>query len=160
MAWLLGAAVWPIPGWPITPIELAVTIDDLPTTGTLPPGTTRMAIVDQMIDTLRRHAVPGVHGFVNGGQVYDNPELEKILLAWRKGGFLLGNHTFSHLDLNRVGADDFVADIERNESPSPASLLPGRHATSATRTCIRETPPRSNPPSGAGSPHVATGSHP
>jgi peptidoglycan-N-acetylglucosamine deacetylase len=116
VAWLLGAAVWPIPGWPITPIELAVTIDDLPTTGTLPPGTTRMAIVDQMIDTLRRHAVPGVHGFVNGGQVYDNPELEKILLAWRKGGFLLGNHTFSHLDLNRVGADDFVADIERNES--------------------------------------------
>ena len=115
VAWLLGAAVGPLPAMAMTHMELAVTIDDLPTTGTLPPGTTRMAIVEQMIDALRRHAVPGVYGFVNGGQVHDYPELEPILTAWRKGGLLLGNHTFSHVDLDQVTSTEFVADIERNE---------------------------------------------
>src|SRR5262245_6218235 len=110
---LLSATVGPVQA--TTHTELAVTIDDLPTTGALPPGTTRMAIAEQIIDALRRHAVPGVYGFANGGQVHDYPELERILLAWRKGGFLLGNHTFSHLDLARVSAAEFIADIERNE---------------------------------------------
>jgi len=113
---LLAAALGPLPAIATTPTELAVTIDDLPTTGTLPPGTTRAAIADQMIETLRRHAVPGVYGFVNGGQVHDYPELERILLAWRKGGLLLANHTFSHLDLDQVSAPEFIADIELNES--------------------------------------------
>ena len=115
VACLVAAAASPLPAMAVTHTELAVTIDDLPTTGTLPPGTTRVAIADQMIDTLRRHAVPGVYGFVNGGQVHDYPELEHILLAWTKGGLLLGNHTFSHLDLDRVSATEFIADIERNE---------------------------------------------
>lgn len=96
--------------------ELAVTIDDLPATGLLPPGMTRLSIATQMIRALRKHAAPGVYGFTNGGQVRDNPEFEKILRAWRQAGLLLGNHTFSHADLDEVGADEFVADIERNES--------------------------------------------
>ena len=123
VACLLAVAVGPLPGVAMTHTELAVTIDDLPTTGTLPPGTTRGAIVEQMVDALRRHAITGVYGFVNGGQVHDYPELEPILLAWKKGGQLLGNHTFSHLDLDRVSATEFIADIERNE-PLLARLSP------------------------------------
>src|SRR5512144_2051410 len=49
--------------------EIAITVDDLPTHGVLPPGTTRLTVAATMIDALRRHAVPGVYGFVNGGQV-------------------------------------------------------------------------------------------
>jgi peptidoglycan/xylan/chitin deacetylase (PgdA/CDA1 family) len=95
--------------------EMAVTVDDLPTHGVLPRGTSRLAVATTTIDALRRHAAPSVYGFVNGGQVGGDPELETILRAWRQAGFLLGNHTFSHLDLGRVTADKYIADIERNE---------------------------------------------
>jgi len=116
ITWLLATVLGLLPGWATAHTELAVTIDDLPTTGALPPGITRAAIVEQIIEILRRHAVPGVYGFANGGQLHDNPEFESIFLAWRKGGFVLGNHTWSHLDLDRVSATEFVADIERNEA--------------------------------------------
>ena len=95
--------------------EMAVTVDDLPTHGVLPRGTTRLAVATTAIAALRRHAAPGVYGFVNGGQVGGDPELETVLRAWRQAGFLFGNHTFSHLDLGRVTADEYIADIERNE---------------------------------------------
>lgn len=116
ISWFLAAFLGLFPRVTTARTELAVTIDDLPTTGTLPAGTTRAAIVEQMIEVLRRHAVPGVYGFMNGGQVLDYPEFENILLAWQKGGFFLGNHTLSHLDLDRVSSGEFVADIERNET--------------------------------------------
>jgi len=116
LTWLLAALLGLFPAVATAHTELAVTIDDLPTTGALPAGTTRASIVEQMIEILRRHAVPGVYGFANGGQLRENPEFENILLAWQKSGFLLGNHTLSHLDLDRVSAGEFVADIERNEA--------------------------------------------
>ncbi len=107
--------------------ELALTVDDLPTHGALPAGATRRAIADQMIQALKRHAAPGVYGFTNGGQLPGDPALEEILRAWRHAGFVLGNHTYSHLDLTRARAADYVVDIERNEellarlSPAGAS---------------------------------------
>ena len=116
ITWFLVALLGLFPGVATAHTELAVTIDDLPTTGALPPRITRAAIVEQMIEVLRGHAVPGVYGFANGGQLHDNPEFESIFLAWQKGGFFLGNHTWSHLDLDRVSAGEFVADIERNET--------------------------------------------
>ena len=129
--------------------ELALTVDDLPTHGALPPGATRLAIADQMIQALKRHAAPGVYGFTNGGQLPSGPELEEILRAWRQAGFVLGNHTYSHLDLTRASAADYVVDIERNEellarlSPPGASkyfrypyLREGN--TREKRTAVRE----------------------
>jgi len=103
------------PGVATAGTEVAVTVDDLPTHGLLPRGTTRLAVATTMIDALRKHAAPGVYGFVNGGQLGGDPELEAILRAWEQAGFLLGNHTFSHLDLSRASADEYIADIERNE---------------------------------------------
>lgn len=114
--WFLVAVVSLPPVSAVAATELAVTIDDLPATGPLPPGVTRLSIATQMIRALRQHAAPGVYGFANGGQVRDNPELLEILRAWRQAGFQLGNHTFSHADLSQVSADEFIADIERNES--------------------------------------------
>jgi cellulose synthase/poly-beta-1,6-N-acetylglucosamine synthase-like glycosyltransferase/peptidoglycan/xylan/chitin deacetylase (PgdA/CDA1 family) len=107
LALLLPAAV--------TGTEVAVTIDDLPTHGPVPPGITRLAIVDQIIEVLRRHGVRGAVGFVNGGQTVDTPELGLILERWIAAGHRLGNHTFGHVDLDRVGSERFLADIQRNE---------------------------------------------
>jgi cellulose synthase/poly-beta-1,6-N-acetylglucosamine synthase-like glycosyltransferase/peptidoglycan/xylan/chitin deacetylase (PgdA/CDA1 family) len=99
----------------VTGTEVAVTIDDLPTHGPMPPGITRLAIADQIIEVLRRHGVRGAVGFVNGGQTADAPELGLILERWIAAGHRLGNHTFGHVDLDRIGSERFLADIERNE---------------------------------------------
>jgi len=113
IATALGCAV---PARAVGDTKLAVTIDDLPATGPLPPGTTRLAIATRMIGALQRHRVPGVYGFVNGQPIQESPDLEVVLQAWRQGGVLLGNHTHSHMDLNRVSAAEFVEDIGRNEA--------------------------------------------
>ena len=123
--WLFAAVTALSPAPAMAGTELAVTIDDLPATGPLPVGMTRLSIVTQMIQVLRQHAVPGVYGFANVRQVPDNQEFAEILQIWREAGFLLGNHTFSHADLSKVGGAEFVADIERNESLLAALAPPG-----------------------------------
>lgn len=105
-------------------IEIAVTVDDLPSHGPLPAGSTRVGIAAEMIAALERHGVPRAYGFVNGAQLRDAPELDAVLRAWRGAGLPVGNHTFSHLDLTRVSAQAFVVDVERNE-PLLARLSPG-----------------------------------
>jgi len=99
----------------VTGTEVAITIDDLPTHGPLPPGITRLAVAEQIIEVLRRHGILGAVGFVNGGQIADTPEHGIILEHWIAAGYRLGNHTFGHVDLDRTGPDGFLADIERNE---------------------------------------------
>ncbi len=96
--------------------EMAVTIDDLPTHGPLPNGLRRLDVAAQLIDGLNRHAVTGVHGFLNGGQLRGDPEHEPVVRAWQDAGLLLGNHTFSHADLTGTTAVDYIADIERNDA--------------------------------------------
>jgi peptidoglycan-N-acetylglucosamine deacetylase len=96
--------------------EMAGTIDDLPTHGALPPGMQRVTIAEQIISVLKRHAVPEVYGFVNGAQIRGDPQHTDILRIWRQAGLRVGNHTFSHPNLNRVSAADYIADIERNET--------------------------------------------
>jgi len=81
----------------------------------MPPGITRLAVADQIIEVLRRHGVRDAVGFVNGGQTADTPELGLILEHWIAAGHRLGNHTFGHVDLDRIGSERFLADIERNE---------------------------------------------
>ena len=100
---------------PATGTDLAITVDDFPTHGPLPPGSTRVAVADQIIEVLRRHGIRDAIGFVNGGQIAEAPVLGIILERWIAAGYRVGNHTFSHLDVDRVGPDAFVADVERNE---------------------------------------------
>ena len=99
----------------VTGTDLAVTIDDLPTHGSLPPGITRLAVADRLIEVLRRHGIRDAVGFVNGGQIADTPQHGVVLERWIAAGYRLGNHTFSHHDLDRIGPDAFLADVERNE---------------------------------------------
>jgi peptidoglycan-N-acetylglucosamine deacetylase len=94
--------------------ELAVTVDDLPAHGPLPPDMQRVPIAERIISALRRHGVRAV-GFMNGGQIREHPERADILKRWLEAGFPVGNHTFSHLDINHVTAAEYIADVERNE---------------------------------------------
>src|SRR2546422_36584 len=96
--------------------EMAITIDDLPAHGALPQGMQRAEIARRIISVLKARAVPGVYGFVNGAPVRDNPGYLEILKHWVQAGFHLGNHTFSHLDIDRVTTAEYIADIEKNET--------------------------------------------
>src|SRR6266849_6779759 len=117
MKWVAWSLIWLLvcsgPAFGAT--EMAITVDDLPAHGGLPPGTTRLAIAQRMIGVLKQHAIPGAYGFLNGGQIDTSPEYLEIVKAWVGADFKLGNHTYSHMDINRVPAEEYVADIARNE---------------------------------------------
>lgn len=98
------------------PIQLGITIDDLPAAGPEAKFMSREEVSEKIIKALTDKKVPEVYGFVNGILLYQNELQTKILKDWKSKGFLLGNHTFSHFDLKKVSSQEFIQDIERNES--------------------------------------------
>lgn len=98
------------------PIQLSITIDDLPAAGPEAKFMSREEVSAKIIKTLVDNKVPEVYGFVNGSLLYQNELQPKILREWKNNGFLLGNHTFSHFDLKKVTAQEIIQDIEKNES--------------------------------------------
>lgn len=109
-AWLLAFSV--VPAWGQ---QMAVTFDDLPAHGALPPGNTRLEIAQSILKTLKREKLPPVYGFINGGRGEKDPNSLSVLKAWRAARQPLGNHTWAHLDLNKESAEEFEAEVSRNE---------------------------------------------
>jgi peptidoglycan-N-acetylglucosamine deacetylase len=97
------------------PPEIAVTFDDLPAHGPLPPGETRIEIATKILKALRDAKLPPIFGFVNGVGISKNPADAAVLDAWRAAGNPLGNHGWSHLNLNQTSLNDFEQDVMRNE---------------------------------------------
>ena len=95
--------------------NIAVTFDDLPLNGGLAPHTTRVDVADTVLAVLKKYRVPQVYGFVNAGELEDNPDAAAALQRWIAGGQRVGNHTYSHADLNAVTADGFLQDIRLDE---------------------------------------------
>jgi len=97
---------------------MAITVDDLPVHGDLPSNTTRAEIAKRMIDAFKTKGVPGVYGLVNAKNIGANGDTEKdsVLKIWADSGFPLGNHTFSHIDLNTSSVQAFEDEIVANES--------------------------------------------
>lgn len=95
--------------------QMAITVDDLPAHGSLPPHVTREEIARQMIRALHRAHVPAVYGFANGQIVQQQPQTGAVLAAWRGAGELLGSHTWSHMNLNQHSPQQFEDDILKNE---------------------------------------------
>jgi peptidoglycan/xylan/chitin deacetylase (PgdA/CDA1 family) len=98
--------------------EVAITVDDLPVHGALPSTTTRSEIAKKMIEAFKAKGVPGVYGFVNAKNIGANEDTEKdsVMKLWADSGFPLGNHTFSHIDLNTATVQAFEDEIVANES--------------------------------------------
>jgi peptidoglycan-N-acetylglucosamine deacetylase len=101
---------------PPGPIEVAVTVDDLPRHGQDIPGVSRLDIHRQLLEVLKRHHVPGVYGFVVGSELLAHPEDTAALEAWLQAGYPLGNHTYTHPDAAKVSSEDFLAQVVANES--------------------------------------------
>jgi peptidoglycan/xylan/chitin deacetylase (PgdA/CDA1 family) len=97
------------------PIELAITVDDLTRMSFGPDAEPPDEIIHKFTRAFARHGLPPVTGFVNGARLAEHPGDRAALEEWVKSGNLLGNHSYSHLDLARVSVDQYLADIKRNE---------------------------------------------
>ena len=104
------------------PIRIALTIDDLPVHGPLPPDETRVDIARRIIAALQAAHLPPTYGFVNAGAIEQEPASVPVLDLWRQAGFPLGNHTWSHADLDSIGAAAFAQEVIRNETPLAARM--------------------------------------
>ncbi len=102
--------------------QIALTIDDLPSHGSLPPGMTRADVAESILKTLKDAHAPKVYGFINAKELEQHPEDVTVLRLWRGAGFPLGNHTYAHLSLNDTSADEFDQSVAADE-PLLKSLM-------------------------------------
>lgn len=96
--------------------QVAVTFDDLPT----PQGELEdmRRITTRLLESVRRNKVPAV-GFVNERKLYRRGEMDArtdLLRAWLDAGLELGNHTFSHINLQRAPLEEYKDDVLRGET--------------------------------------------
>jgi peptidoglycan/xylan/chitin deacetylase (PgdA/CDA1 family) len=98
------------------PTKMAITVDDLPTHGPLPEGVSRADVHAQLLEAFRLHDVPEVRGYVIGERALENEDHRQALQMWLDAGHPLGNHTWSHPNMEEIGVDAYLADIDRNES--------------------------------------------
>ena len=99
--------------------RIAVTIDDLPWArlDEIQPADLQ-ARHQALLAQLKQAGVPVV-GFVNEGKLQVDgvvrPERVQMLRDWLDAGYVLGNHTWSHMDLNAEGVAAFQQDFLRGE---------------------------------------------
>jgi peptidoglycan/xylan/chitin deacetylase (PgdA/CDA1 family) len=105
--------------------EVAITIDDLPRGGDGGPRDLAgvSAMTSRLLKPFREQNVP-VIGFVNAGHADElGPRgLRKILDLWLDSGANLGNHSYSHLNINDVPLEKYTADIVKGEPILRAAL--------------------------------------
>jgi peptidoglycan/xylan/chitin deacetylase (PgdA/CDA1 family) len=99
-----------------SPVDVAITVDDLPDHGPEVPGQSRLAIHQAFLAAFRAHHVPAVYGFVVGGALDKHPGDRAALEAWIAAGNLLGNHTRTHPDIHKTSVDAYLADLDANEA--------------------------------------------
>lgn len=95
--------------------QIAFTWDDLPAHSSLPQGETRVEIGRKLIAAMKEAHLPPVYGFVNGVAIEREPASAPMLKEWRDAGFQLGNHTWSHMNLNTNSAAEWEADLQKDE---------------------------------------------
>jgi peptidoglycan-N-acetylglucosamine deacetylase len=95
--------------------QIAFTWDDVPAHSALPANETRVEIGKKLIDAMKAEHMTGVYGFVNGVATEREPASEPMMKDWRDAGFPLGNHAWSHMNLNTATLADWEADVLKNE---------------------------------------------
>ncbi|WP_234802514.1 polysaccharide deacetylase family protein [Legionella maceachernii] len=84
--------------------EIAITIDDLPFV-----GESKNFHLDMILNSIKANEVPAT-GFIIAKEVGANNW--QMLHKFREAGLGLGNHTFSHANLNRMNSDNYIQEIE------------------------------------------------
>jgi peptidoglycan/xylan/chitin deacetylase (PgdA/CDA1 family) len=94
--------------------KLAITLDDLPQNGGLPPGVTRVEITKATLAVLTKRHVPPVYGFLNAKKLEGSADGAEAMKLWAAVE-PIGNHTYTHIDLEQNPPEAFERDIEQNE---------------------------------------------
>ena len=94
--------------------KLAITFDDLPLNGLLPPGVTRVEIAENALAILKERNVPPVYGFINAKKLEGNADAAEALKLWAASE-PVGNHTYAHMDLEQNTAEAFEREIDEDE---------------------------------------------
>ena len=77
---------------------------------------------EKIVAALQDAGLPPSYGFVNGLATEQHAADSAALEAWRAAGQPLGNHAWSHMDLNTHSLEEFEADANRNEPPHLGSI--------------------------------------
>ena len=93
------------------PIRVAVTVDDLPAHADLAPGWTRVTVARAVLKALHDNGITQAYGFSNGYMEKWEPGVNQVLKLWLEAGYPLGNHTYDHLDLDKVSTKAYIANI-------------------------------------------------
>jgi peptidoglycan/xylan/chitin deacetylase (PgdA/CDA1 family) len=107
-----SAQTTPQPATSLKGVKVAITVDDLPNHGDPFPGIDRDSISRSILAALANNHVKGAWGFTN--EVWDEKEFD-ILKEWLSAGYPLGNHTFSHLNLDEVDVHTYTSDIAHQD---------------------------------------------
>jgi peptidoglycan/xylan/chitin deacetylase (PgdA/CDA1 family) len=94
---------------------VALTFDDLPGAGNLPPGMTRTQVATDLATVLKANHLEGTYGFVNARGIENVSDDQGALHAWLDAGMNIGSRTWSHLSLTSNTAEAFEHDIDLNE---------------------------------------------
>ena len=105
--------------------DVAITFDDLPLNGDLPPGVTRAQIARQVIAILEEAHMPPAYGFLNARKLEGNADAAEALKVWAAAE-PFGTHTYSHMDLNENPAEAFEREVEENEPALELLAAPGQ----------------------------------
>jgi peptidoglycan/xylan/chitin deacetylase (PgdA/CDA1 family) len=109
-------------GQETTRSRVALTFDDIPAHGALPPGKTRTDVARSIVNALREAQAPPAYAFLNGKGLDDAPQTAEVLRVWRAAGHLLANHTYSHMDLDANTVEAFWQDVLANEPALRAAM--------------------------------------
>jgi peptidoglycan/xylan/chitin deacetylase (PgdA/CDA1 family) len=97
--------------------SVAFTYDDLPNGGAQMPLDQLTAMTTKLVDGLKQAKIPAI-GFVNESKLEvegERPQRIALLQQWLNAGFPLGNHTYSHPDINKVPMLSYQEDILKGE---------------------------------------------
>lgn len=101
---ILLILVFTLPSFSFAQKTLAITIDDLPFVGEY-----RNFHLNMIMNTMKEQHVPAT-GFIIAKEVRnDNWDM---LHKFRESGFGLGNHTYSHANLNQLKAKEYIHEIK------------------------------------------------
>jgi uncharacterized protein len=97
---------------------MAITFDDLPKSSGVEDIAGARRTTESILRVLKAHKAPAI-AFVNEGKLYSGPtmvaERAALLQSWIDAGVPLGNHTYSHIDINNVPLEKYEEDVVRGE---------------------------------------------
>ena len=97
---------------------VAVTFDDLPVSTNREGENVEKEINNKILAHIAKNKIPAI-GFVNEVKLFDDNVRDKaevdLLRQWLDAGLELGNHTYSHADLNKMTLDEYEKDVLKGE---------------------------------------------